>query len=1380
MEDTTNLKDKEMPSGSYLSKKGYVIKKDSITNEELVILRSQLRARPLQDDKYNTFNQTDTSYPIYTETKNKIYIPKMYGINRYGDPKRYMPNYIGKSWENLDLNFNGTLFDNQIEPVNALLSACKQSGGGILKAGTGSGKCMKIDTEILMFDGSIKMVQDIVVGELLMGDDSTPRKVLSLARGQDLMYEIIPVKGESYTVNQEHILCLRASSYPYFNHSGQGNTRTCFVVKWLENNKFCSKYFRYNKNNKNEKKKEANDLFNWVLITHPEQILEISVKDYIKLSNKKKHILKGYKVSIEFPEKQLQLDPYMIGFWLGDGTTSQPEITTQDSTIIKYFKENLQQYKCYLQYINNKSDNNYKYRINGDGSGVIKSNTFMNELNNQNLIGNKHIPMIYKCNSRENRLKLLAGLIDSDGSLNSGGCYDFIQKSEKLIDDVIYLARSLGFACYKSKQKKGCWYLAEYKEDDYYRISISGNINEIPVLCPRKRANQRRQIKNVLNTGITVKQLDTDNYYGFEIDGNSRYVLGDFTVTHNTFMSINVLSELKTKTIVVVNKIPLMRQWESELRRFIPNIEIGFIQGQKNVSVEGKDVVIAMLQSLARVDYPDSLFDDFGLVIVDECFPYDTCIITSNGNINIGHLYYMKTKCEKLPMVKTFNEITKQFEYKKIINVFRKQNDTLIEIHCSKMNMKSTENHKYLTYNGWKEAKELSIYDYIVSNYDKNTINSVCPALNEDQYQIVLGSFLGDGHIGLLKNGRYRLSMTHGKQQYDYCKWKANMFNVNDIRYIEKNGYSQKQAYHFATKTFYLFNSLPTTKTDVPQWILNDLDERGLAIWFMDDGSLNRKSFYSTISTDSFNEDSQKRIVLKLKSMNIDCKYINYKKSYYHIVINANGTKELIRIIRKYIHNSMLYKLLPQQYLNYIQDTSVKILDENTIFCSKENIKKEFLSENQIYKIYKNNNKNEIYDVKYLHCKKCNDMTFHSKNITNIYEYWKCNHTSKDILQNLPIVFGEYNWNNKFLDYGYSKITKITKNIKNFSKSKFKRNYVFDLEIEDNHNYIVKKSKSKDNIENGFVVHNCHNTSSRVFSQVLSKLCCKYTIGLSATPKRSDGCEYVFKYHIGDIVYASDTKRSGLPPVLNIIRIDSSEYKEINTVNRITGQSQIQYTSMLSDLITMPKRNRLILEMIKDLVLTDNRKILVLSDRREHLKSLKQDFDDDLNISFTYGLFLGQMKQKDLEITRASQVIFATFSAFGEGVSEKELDTLFLITPKKFIGHLKNSIKAESGKLEQIVGRIFRKDHTCKNPMIIDLQDHFSVYKNQSAQRRTFYKQHFKNSITCNNTINLDEYELENLNVKCIRQTRKIKTVDESECQTTNELQLLKHCVIDD
>jgi intein/homing endonuclease len=69
------------------------------------------------------------------------------------------------------------------------------------------------------------------------------------------------------------------------------------------------------------------------------------------------------------------------------------------------------------------------------------------------MINNKHIPHIYKCNSSENRLKLLAGLIDSDGHLIKNGGYEFTQKNEKLMDDVIYLARSLGFSCNKKVKK---------------------------------------------------------------------------------------------------------------------------------------------------------------------------------------------------------------------------------------------------------------------------------------------------------------------------------------------------------------------------------------------------------------------------------------------------------------------------------------------------------------------------------------------------------------------------------------------------------------------------------------------------------------------------------------------------------------------------------------------------------------------------------------------------------------------------------------------------------------------------------------------------------------------------------------------------------------
>jgi superfamily II DNA or RNA helicase len=300
------------------------------------------------------------------------------------------------------------------------------------------------------------------------------------------------------------------------------------------------------------------------------------------------------------------------------------------------------------------------------------------------------------------------------------------------------------------------------------------------------------------------------------------------------------------------------------------------------------------------------------------------------------------------------------------------------------------------------------------------------------------------------------------------------------------------------------------------------------------------------------------------------------------------------------------------------------------------------------------------------------------------------------------------------------------------------------------------------------VVDEVHNIASRVFSTVLMKVCSKYTIGLSATPKRSDGCEYVFKWFIGDIVYHSKTERKGLAPVVNTVKMTSSEYKEIVSVNKINGQKQIMFTSMLSDLIKMPKRNKLLLEMIISLVQKDGRRILVMSDRREHVKDLKHMLDEDARVDFTYGLFLGQMKISELEKSKASQVILATYQAFGEGVSEKDLDTLILTTPKKFIGHLKTSLKNESGKLEQIVGRIFRKEHKEKSPMIIDFQDHFSVYKNQSRQRIAFYKEHFPNVIFKEQTVDFDKMSIESIKVDKL-QTKQNSVTDDVPNQVYHE-----------
>jgi hypothetical protein len=256
----------------------------------------------------------------------------------------------------------------------------------------------------------------------------------------------------------------------------------------------------------------------------------------------------------------------------------------------------------------------------------------------------------------------------------------------------------------------------------------------------------------------------------------------------------------------------------------------------------------------------------------------------------------------------------------------------------------------------------------------------------------------------------------------------------------------------------------------------------------------------------------------------------------------------------------------------------------------------------------------------------------------------------------------------------------------------------------------------------------CHNVCSKVFSNVLGKTCSRYTIGLTATPTRSDACEYIFEWGIGDVVYKSTKEISGKHPIVRLLKLHSKDYKQVTKTNKHSNKEQIQYSTMISELVKMKNRNGIIVS---------NRKILVLSERRSHLETLKSMLVIS-KVKFSIGIFVGAMKTKDLDEARACDVILATYAAFSEGVSEKDLDTLVLTTPKKYIGHLQNSERNESGKLEQICGRIFRKEHVVRHPVIVDFQDVFSVYIPQSKSRCIFYKKCFKNLELHEENINMD------------------------------------------
>jgi len=364
------------------------------------------------------------------------------------------------------------------------------TGHVLCEGGVGTGKCLGKGTPVLMFDGTIIPVESVKTGDLLMGPDSLPRKVIALGHGFGELYRVIPKKGDSYVVNDEHILSFKMTSR---GRNRQGN---------------------FPRSGDNV----------------PGMIYNMSVKEYLGRSERFKSHAKGYRVGIEFDERIVPLDPYFFGVWLGDGISRTAQVCNTDNEIIAYIR---------------KMANKYRLRFNtytASGKAPIHSlwgkkfhpNAILSALREMNVLQNKHVPQIYKANSRRVRLQILAGLMDTDGSL-SAGCYDFVNKSKQLADDVVYLARSLGFAAYVKPCTKVC--KNNGKKGRYYRVSISGNLSEVPVRIAKKKASLRRQKKNVLVTGIKVEPEGYGEYFGFEIEGPDRlFLLGDFTVTHNTVL----------------------------------------------------------------------------------------------------------------------------------------------------------------------------------------------------------------------------------------------------------------------------------------------------------------------------------------------------------------------------------------------------------------------------------------------------------------------------------------------------------------------------------------------------------------------------------------------------------------------------------------------------------------------------------------------------------------------------------------------------------------------------------------------------------------------------------------------------------------------------
>ena len=234
----------------------------------------------------------------------------------------------------------------------------------------------------------------------------------------------------------------------------------------------------------------------------------------------------GFRRAVVGVEKVLPVDPYVLGLWLGDGSSKAPEITNVDPEIIGFIYRVADENGWSVTKIET-SNKTPRYYV---GSNYQRRGSLIGQLRNADVLNNKHIPECYFGASVGQRRALLSGIVDTDGHV-SNGCIEISQSRESLLDDIVRLAHGLGLKASKRKSQVPC----NGRICDAWSTQIGGDIDKLPLLIPRKRDGARvRKNKDWRRTRVDVAPIGVGEYFGFELDGDHLFLLADGTVTHNT------------------------------------------------------------------------------------------------------------------------------------------------------------------------------------------------------------------------------------------------------------------------------------------------------------------------------------------------------------------------------------------------------------------------------------------------------------------------------------------------------------------------------------------------------------------------------------------------------------------------------------------------------------------------------------------------------------------------------------------------------------------------------------------------------------------------------------------------------------------------------
>lgn len=436
--------------------------------------------------------------------------------------------------------------------------------------------CHMKGEKLLMADGSIKAVEDITNNDFLMGDDGLPRTILKMHNGIDDIYKVTPSKGDPFYISSEHTLTLVDSKDNYIDVP-------------------LKEFLSWRKTKRN--------------------------KYYLKRSNPIYNFLDHGSIT-----KEDGINPYVLGILVNNSTIKEIKKSTSIRVALRpqktkeFFEKWCNMHGLLIVKNIKNNDNDFSYYIKKDEN--TKENILVELAKKYGIVNVKcsesFIPDEIKYAPYDERIQFLAATIDLCGSCAGSG-YQITKKSTKFTDDLIFLARSCGFSAYKHVSIKNA---GKPNETSVNVIHIGGNFGIVPTL---EKYNSNILALDVLKTKFEIVPFRKDEYFGFTVDGNNRYLLADFTISHNcgkTVVFSNIIKDAIEKNghkvLVIAHREELLLQAKEKLES-MTGLEVAIEKGQNKAYETNAKIIVASVQTIQgknRLNKYDR--NEFGTIVVDE------------------------------------------------------------------------------------------------------------------------------------------------------------------------------------------------------------------------------------------------------------------------------------------------------------------------------------------------------------------------------------------------------------------------------------------------------------------------------------------------------------------------------------------------------------------------------------------------------------------------------------------------------------------------------------------------------------------------------------------------------------------------------------------